>query len=146
VTEKREVPDEAAWDGYEDDLDVRYLHDLFYGKAIAEVLEHFSDGRSIERMDELLAAPRSIFQYYVFAFTEYVTSHEAEGDSDAAGSLLTLLEAREKRDPGSVSDIYHELAATLDFVATRQEHFDADVKIYGSFRERADRIRQVCTE
>ena len=58
--------------------------------------------------------------------------------------FLTLLEQREERDPGSVSAIYSELAEVVGFVETRQEYFDADVSIYGSFKKRAERIRRAC--
>ena len=144
MARKRKIPDKADWEGYEEDLDVRYFHKLVFGKTIEEVQSLFGEGRSIERMDELLFAPRRVFQYYVFAFATYVMSAQAEGDSDSASPFLALLEEREKRDPGSVSQIFSELADVVDFIAERQEYFDADPNIYGNFEERADRIREVC--
>ena len=138
------VPDAQAWRGYEDDLDVRHLHRLFFGKTIHEVQQYFGEGRSIERMDELLFAPRPVFQYYVHAFAEFLRSDEAKGDPDSAGPFLTLLEAREKRDPGSVCKIYDSLKGILAFLRDRQEYFDADVSIYGNLRDRVDDIARLC--
>lgn len=138
------IPDKADWEGYEADLEVKYLHKLFFGKSNAEVEKHFADGRAVERMDELLFAPRRVFQYYVHAFIAYLMSEEAKGDSDAASPFLSLLEAREKRDPVSVAAIYPVLAKSIDFVASHQEHFEADPSIYGDFRKRALHILELC--
>jgi len=140
----RKIPDEAAWEGYKDDLDVQYFHKLAFGKSIDDIQEYFGEGRSIERMDELLFSPRSVFQYYVFAFSKYVMSETAKGDPDTASPFLALLEEREKKDPGSVKDIYESLSEVIEFVASSQKYFDADRDIYGDFKERAERIRKVC--
>ena len=62
------VPDESDWHGYESDFDVRDLHGRFFGKSHGQVQEYFGEGRSISRMDELMFAPRPVFQYYVQSF------------------------------------------------------------------------------
>lgn len=138
------LPDDSAWYGYESDLDVRNLHDLFFGKTIDEVQVHFGEGNSIERMDELLFAPRPVFQYYVQAFARFVRSDQAVGDADSASPFLSLLKAREKRDPGSVRKILPLLEDALVLVAHGQAHFDAPVEIYGDFQARVQQIREVC--
>ena len=138
------IPDESAWYGYEDDLDVKWLHGLFYGKSNAEVQGYFGGGSSIERMDELLHAPRAVFQYYVHAFAAFVMSDQAQADPDSASPFLDLLATREERDPGSVAEIYSSLAACVDFVANNQAHFDADIDIYGDFKAKAQRVRNTC--
>jgi hypothetical protein len=129
------IPDVKDWAGYEEDLDVKYAHKLLFGKSIPEVIHHFARS-PIERADELLFMPRKAFQYYVFAFAEYLRTKESIGESDAASPFLNLLIAREKRDPGSVMEIYDALFPTIDFVSSNQERFDADPKIYGSFKEK----------
>lgn len=144
MTKKLKIPDKACWKGYDADLDVKYLCNLFFGKSVEEVQQYFGGTQSIERMDELLFSPRCVFQYYVHAFAKFVMSQKAIGDPDSASPFLSLLEAREKRDPGSVKDIYKSLSETVEFVASHQEYFDADVNIYGDFRELADRIRELC--
>jgi hypothetical protein len=140
------VPGPAEWAGYETDLDVRDAHRMLFGKTVQDAAtEHnFGGGRAISRMDELLFMPTRAFQYYVFAFAEYLMTGAAKGDPDAASPFLSLLEAREKRDPGSVAQIYEKLAPFVEYVGANQEHFDADQDIYGNFRERADGIRRAC--
>jgi len=138
------IPDESAWYGYEDDLDVKSMHDLFFGRSNTDVQKHFGGGSSIERADELLFAPRPVFQYYVHAFASFVMSQPAKGDPDSASPFLGLLESREERDPGSVKAIFESLVSCVDFIANNQTHFDADIDIYGDFKERALRVREKC--
>jgi hypothetical protein len=88
--------------------------------------------------------PRAAFQYYVFAFVEYIRSSEAEGDSDAGSVFLRLLASREKKDPGSVKTIYSELRETVSFVAGNQEYFDAAPDIYGSFNDLGAEVDRLC--
>jgi hypothetical protein len=143
-TQSTQIPDESAWFGYQDDLDVRYMHRLFFGKSIDEVLEYFEGGRAIERCSELLFAPRSVFQYYIQAFVKFLMSENAAGESDAASPFLDLLASREKEDPGSVSAIFSSLASCIDYVASNQAFFEANEDIYGNFQEKAARIRALC--
>ncbi len=145
MAKKRKIPDKAAWDDYKNDLDVQYFHKLAFGKSIDEIQRYFGGAHSIERMDELLFSPRPVFQYYIFAFAKYVMSEAAKGDADSASPFLFLLEEREKRDPGSVKEIYGSLSEVVDFVASHQAYFDADVDIYGNFQKRAEYIRRACT-
>ncbi len=135
------IPGEAEWRGYETDLDVKYARKLLFGKSIDEVQALFGGSRSIERAQELRYMPRGAFRYYVKAFAKFVTSEAARGDPDSASSFMRLLVTREERDPGSVAEVYSELAETIEFIASHQQHFDADHDIYGSFRELATKIR-----
>ena len=141
---EQQIPDKLAWEEYDKDLDVKYLYDMFFGKSIDNVQQYFGNTQSIERMDELLFAPRPVFQYYVHAFAKFVMSDMAAGDSDSANPFLSLLEVRETRDPGSVKDILGSLSEALDFVSSHQKYFDADVNLYGDFRDRVKRIREIC--
>jgi len=140
----RKVPGADAWLGYESDLDVRYAHKLMFGKSTSEVQGHFGGVMSIERADELLFMPRRAFQYYVFAFAEFVLSDGATGDADSASPFLRLLVNREKRDPGSVAQIYEDLVSVVDHVASNQIRYEADENIYGNFRELAVELKTLC--
>jgi hypothetical protein len=141
----RAIPDEAAWAGYDEDLDVQYAHHLLAGKSIDEVKYQFRDTFSIERASELLYAPRPVFQYYVFAFVAIFGSPaESVGESDCASVFLHFLCDREKRDPGSVADIWDELRGTVDHVANNQAFYDANLDIYGDFRDLAAELTALC--
>jgi hypothetical protein len=141
---KRKIPGAKEWHGYEADLDVRYAHKLLFGKSTSEVVTHFADARCIERADELLYMPRAAFQYYIFAFVEYIRSAQAAKDSDAGSVFLRLLADREKKDPGSVRAIYSELRDAVHFVAENQEYFAASPDIYGSFKDLGAEVDRLC--
>ncbi|NRF72471.1 hypothetical protein HLB44_36530 [Aquincola sp. S2] len=143
---RRKVPDASDWAGYKDDLDVRYAHKLMFGKSVDEVQDLFGQGRSIERASELLFTPRTVFQYYVFAFAAYVLSDAAAEDSDSASPFLLLLINREKRDPGSVREIYNRMEPIVQHVASRQEFYDADPNIYGNFKDHQVELAKLCNE
>lgn len=136
------VPDASVW-GDTDDLDVRWIRKLFFGKSLIEVQECFGSVNSIERADELLFAPDAVFRYYVRAFAMFVLSGRGRGDSDSASAFLGLLEARGKRDPVSVREVLPALANCLDVLAADQARFDADIGIYGDFAGRVRDIRDV---
>ena len=138
------IPGEAEWAGHEGDLDARYAHDKLFGKSIEQVQRLFGETDVLSRAEDLHFMPRAAFQYYVFAFAQFLLSERASGESDAASSFLQLLIARESEESGCVSDIYAELKPTVEFVASHQDRFDADLDIYGSFTELAERLQSMC--
>lgn len=140
----RRVPGAKEWQGYDADLDVRYAYKLLCGKLTSEVVQHFAGARCIERADELLFMPRAAFQYYIFAFVEYIRSAQAEKDSDAGSVFLRLLAGREQKDPGSVKAVYSELRETIDFVSSNQDYFNASPEIYGRFADLAAEVHRLC--
>jgi hypothetical protein len=137
------IPGAEEWAGHTD-VDASNVHAFWFGKSLDEVQEFFSGGRSIQRTDELLFMPRRAFQFYIFAFTQYVMSEAAVGDSDGASSFFGVLIAREKGDPGSVAQIYDQLQPTLEFVAESQSRFNADHHVHGDFREKAAELAKLC--
>ena len=141
---KRKIPGSIVWSGYKDDLDVKHAHKLFFGKPTSDVQQYFGGVQSIGRADELLYMPRQAFQYYVFAFADFVVSDKAIGDSDSASCFLRLLVAREERDSGSVSQVYSELLPAIECVASHQSRYGANQNIYGSFGELAERLNHLC--
>jgi len=146
MARRDKIPDKADWAGYETDLGVTHAHGIFFGKSIADVQQYFGGVQSIGRADELLFMPRRAFQYYVFAFADFVMSAGAHDDPDSASPFLRLLVAREERDPGSVSQIYARLMPTVDYIVAHQTQYDADPDIYGNFADHAARLRALCGE
>ena len=143
---QRKVPTAEDWSGYEADEEVTYAHRLFFGRTIAEVLDLFGGGRGIERASEFLYMPRRAFQYYIFAFAEFLMSDAAAGESDDASPFLRLLIDREEHDPGSVAEIYSDLEEVVEFIASHQDYFEADLTIYGDFSELAVTLRGLVGE
>jgi hypothetical protein len=140
---KERIPGAEEWAGYEGDFTARAAHSFWFGKSLDELQPHLDGGQSIHRGQELLYMPRGAFQFYVFAFAQYVMSEAAIGDPDGASCFLGYLAAREKRDPGSVAQIFGHLEPTVDFVAASQARFDARHDIYGDFTEKAEELKKL---
>jgi hypothetical protein len=137
------IPGPEEWAGYGDDFESRETIAIWFGKSLDDMQPGFPDSQSIQRAHELLHMPRRVFQFYIFAFAQYVMSETAIGDSDAASCFLNNLVAREQYDPGSVAHVYERLAPTVDFVAGSQPRFDADHDIYGDFAEKAEILKKL---
>jgi hypothetical protein len=137
------IPNETDWDGYQEDLDCVDFHDIAFGKSNDELQSYFQC-RGTLRFDELLRLPRRVFQYYIRGFASFLMTPSAEADSDSASIFLSLLSERERVDAGCVAQVYEYLYNAILFVASNQEYFDADPKIYGSFMRRAEEIDLAC--
>jgi len=137
------IPGADEWAGYKEDFTARNAHAIWFGKSLDDMQPLLTGGQSIQHAQELLYMPRRAYQFYIFAFAQYVMSDAAIGDSDGASSFLNHLVAREKRDPGSVAQIYARLEPTIDFVAASQARFDASHDNYGDFPEKAEALRKL---
>jgi hypothetical protein len=138
------IPDEDDWTGHERDLESNYAYRHMFGKSIDDVMYDFR-WCAIERGIELRSMPRTTFRSYVFAFAKLLNSPgEGVAQSDCASVFLNVLREREKSHPGSVAEIYPALRATIEHVAANQAFFDADVGIYGGFRDCAAEIEALC--
>jgi hypothetical protein len=138
------IPGAEEWARHNDDIDARNVHAFWFGKSLDDVQQYFAGGQSAQRGNELLFMPRRAFQFYIFAFAQYVMSDAAIGDAEGASAFLKFLTARETEDPGSVSQIYEPLQNTIEFVAESQSRFAAAHAAHGSFRERAAELAKLC--
>lgn len=138
------IPGADEWAGYEHEFAGDGTKALWFGKSLDDVQPFFEDAQSIQRAHELLGLPLAVYQFYVFAFAQYVMSDNAIGDSDAASCFLGNLIAREKQEPGSVASIFALLEPTVDFVAASQARYDADHDIYGDFAEKSEELKKLC--
>ena len=136
------IPGNEEWAGYKDDISAREAHRIWFGKSLDEMQPVISN-RSIVLITGLQFMPRPVFQFYIFAFVQYVMSEAAIGDADAASVFLNVLAAREKLDPGSVAEIYARLEPAVDFVAASQARFDASHDLYGDFAEKAEELKKL---
>lgn len=141
----RSMPTEADWEGRQDvDPDIAYAHWIFAGKTNDEVQVCFYKN-VIERADELQWMPTTPFQYYIFGFRDFVVAGRFAflDSSDAASSFLRLIEYKLEHQPDDILPVIDELMPAVSYVAKNQSLFEANLEIYGNFRERADRIKQL---
>lgn len=125
------IPTRAEW-GNLDDLDVKYGFKLYGGKSLEEVTPFFLRS-PIERVSELRFAPWEIFNYYVFWFANFLISDASKEEADSASCFLHLVLEKARAEPEKFRSLYPRLKSAVDIIAGRQEFYDADVCIYGSF-------------
>lgn len=137
------VPSEEDWGDYKSDLDQKYAHEIFFGKSLEETIPDF-ERNVIERVDELRFMPTTPFRYYLLALRNYVTSKSVLGNDmapDAASSFLNLVAEKLRDSFDSIAPVMDEIMPGVEYVASNQETYDADVDIYGDFAAKLAEIR-----
>ena len=138
------IPREEDWGDYNADLDQKHAHSVFAGRT-NEQMQPFFRRNPIEMTDELRWMPEVPFRYYMLGFRDFVMARDFDflDGSDAASCFLTLVLEKLERQPRHVLPIMPELLSALEFVANNQALFNADESIYGNFREKLARIREL---
>lgn len=145
---KRNIPSEEDWGNYQDDLDQNYAHGIFAGRDLTQVMSAFARS-SIERAEELRFMPTIPFQYYIFSFCEFVTSSEVltlnDGldASDAASCFLNLVIYKLKHQKSDIEPVIGDVMPFVERVALNQSLYDADIDIYGDFKEKLFLIQKL---
>jgi hypothetical protein len=137
------IPSEEDWGDYKSDLDQKYAHEIFFGKSLEETIPDF-ERNVIERVDELRFMPTIPFRYYLLALRNYVTSKSALANDmapDAASSFLNLIAEKLRDSFDSIAPVMDEIMPAVEYVASNQEAYDADVDIYGDFAAKLAEIR-----
>jgi len=129
-----DIPEEKDWGNWKDDLDVRYAHGNFAGKSISEAIELFVE-HSLHYQEDLQWMPIIPFQFYIHAYMEYIISERSKEDSDGASCYLRLIKLKLENEPEQVLNIFELLLPSLRAVADRQNFYDANIEIYGDFKE-----------
>ena len=138
------IPTEDDWENYQDDLDAKYAHKIFFGKTNNEVQEDFK--RSvIERASELSFMPIKPFQYYVLGFKQFIEIRDFNqfDDADAASCFIRLVESMLTKKRNFIKPVLNELMPTVRHIAENQSAYDADEQIYGSFKEIYQNIQKL---
>ena len=116
------IPTLKEWGKYDNDLDLKEIHKLFFGKSNSDVYYYYKNMACISRADELLFLNKKVFQYYIYSFVLYLLSDLGKDDDEAKEVFLSLLISREKHDSKSVCEIY-EKKVKIECI---DENFDKD--------------------
>jgi hypothetical protein len=140
-----QIPSEQDWGNYKSDLDQKYAYQEFFGKNLDQAMSRFEQC-VIEATDELRFMPSVPFRYYLLAFKNYVTSKQvlkSSMASDAASCFLNLIKKKLQEDPESIKPVMKDLLPAVEYVATNQKTFDADIDIYGDFTKELSEIMRL---
>ncbi len=130
------IPTQADWESESWDLDTQQAHRQFGGKSFEEAIELFKEN-AIHYQEDVCFMPRACFPFYARAYMAYLLSDASKDDSDGANCFFGFVKIRAEEIVRTGS-LYLAVADTLRHIATRQDWYDADQSIYGSFVEHAD--------
>jgi len=127
---KFSIPNQDNWSQYKENLDGKYLYEIFYGKSFEDVWQYFYTDVSMSKGHELLYAPKPIFQYYIHSFILFLLSDDATNEPDSPSVFLNLLISKEYNNPKSVAEIFHILNVAVEYISNHQDLFDSDIDIW----------------
>ena len=134
------IPTKADWGGEPAALEAEAAFENFFGKSFEEA-EAMFQANALRYQEDLIYMPAAAFNFYAPAFAAYVTSEQAEFDSDGASTFLGLVDYMLRESPGVLAaSTLKLLVDAAGVVAHRPEFYDADEGIYGSFPLRYERI------
>ena len=137
------VPSETDWRSEPWDLDIPYAYEHFAGKSFEEAVKLFEEN-SLCYQEDIMFMPRACFPFYARAYMAYLRSGASNGDSDGASCFFGLAEVRVE-DIRSDLSLLADFTHCLDHLAKRQDFYEADVDIYGSFADQAKRAKRKLT-
>ena len=133
-------PSEQDWRSEPWDLDVPYAYEHFNGKSLDEAEALFAENAMLYQED-LMFMPEKCFAYYVHAYINYLMSSNSKGDSDGASCFFSLYSVRKKEFASGGRELIARTIELMEEMKGKQQWYDADLGIYGSFEEKADVIK-----
>lgn len=122
------------------DLDEKKAIDHFLGKGISDAEALFRE-HSIYYSNDLLWMGPVAFRFYLPAFTGYLKSPEAAGDSAGLHSLIILIEAKMPDDAASLVSVKDELLLCLDHCIANYSKFEVNADVYGDLKGKLVEIK-----
>jgi len=130
-----QIPTEDDWRSEPFCLDIACAYRNFLGKNLEEARALFVEN-AFRYEGDLKFMPYACFQYYLRAYLNYLTSDDSQGDADGASCFFGLINQRSP-ELANNRELRQQVCETLAHVGTRQDWYDADEEIDGSFREKA---------
>ena len=122
-------------DPQSDDLDERHAAEMFLGKTPEQAEAMFREN-FLYYQEELFYMRTPAFRFYVLPAIRYVLCEDANGDSDAASTLCSLLESRLEGDPDALRSIAPIVLDAIDKILREFDRFDCSAEIYGDVPSR----------
>lgn len=146
MTHEKHPPHQEEW-GDINDRDVYSAYELFFGKDNNSMQPEFQKNM-IMRCFDLRAMPINVFKYYIFSLKAYVETGDCDELDlpDSASHLLELVMEKSEAHAEEMKSIYPALKELLDHIANNQDKYDADIDIYGDFKEINKRITTLLGE
>ncbi len=136
------IPTSTDWGEINhEDLDADWAYKRFLGKSFDEAVAMFQEN-ALYYQEDLQSMPASAFNFYAPALVKYITSPQAAGDSDGASSFLHMVSWMLKTRRNIISpETELLLVGAAEQISRNQTFYEADVSIYGEFRDVYAEIR-----
>ena len=144
VFKMHKVPSEKDWGNYKENFDSLYAYEMFFGKTNDDMQESFQVN-VIERVDNLRWMPGKAFQYYIFGLKDYVMNgaFDFSDEADASSCFLDLIIEKQENQSDYIYPVLQDLMEAIEYIGNHQSEFDADENIYGSFKGKLERIKEL---
>lgn len=130
------VPSEEDWRSEPWDLDTQCAHEHFAGKTREDALLLF-EKCALFYQEDLTWMPRACLPFYLNVYIDYLESGTAASDSDAASCFYGLVDVRRETLITFGDPLLNRVITILERLPEKQDWFDADEEIYGSFEKRS---------
>ncbi len=131
------IPTEVDWRSEVWGIDTPNAYGNFFGKDRQEAFQLFVEN-AIHYQEDVMFMPVICFRYYIFSYMNYLLSNESKDDSDGANCFFGLIEIRADDILESEPSLAERISYVLLHLKDKQEWYDADESIYGSFITQAD--------
>jgi hypothetical protein len=140
---RQQVPTEQDWGNYQSDLDQNDAYKAFHNKTNQEMQSYFRK-TTLGATGDLRWMPKIPFQYYMIGFRDFITAEIFEPGyaSDATSCFLNLIIDKLENHPDFIVAIMPDLMPTIEFVASHQARFKANIDIYGNFHKKLKQIQK----
>ncbi len=130
------IPGAEEWAGYEDDFDARETHAFWFGKSLDDMQSSSRTANPYSAATNCCSCRDAVFQFYIFAFAQYVMSEAAIGDSDAASCFLEFPDRLARSAiPAAWPQVLRSVCSPpIEFVAGARHVSMPSHDIYGDFR------------
>lgn len=134
------IPSKEDW-GDLSDRDVFEAFEFFSGKSNDELQSAFKRN-VMQRCSNLRWMPIYPFSYYILGLKQYIESndHGLLDLPDAVSCFIELVEEKATANSNEMKLIYSKIKEFVEHLVSHQMQYEADIDIYGDFKENGVRI------
>lgn len=144
---KKNVPTEDDWGDVSRDFDINEAYLYFSGKTNEDILKHL-EKNALEIMELYRFMPEIPFHYYFLGFVCYIKSEKFSiiDASDITSYFLDITLDILRSKPNKILSIIGEVMPIVEYVAFNQNRYKAPVDIYGDYRVKLLKIKEIIEE
>lgn len=124
-----------------ENLDEKLAAEHFLGKTLREAENLFREN-AIHYAGDLMWMGDAAFAFYFMAFSRYLKSSHADGDSDALNSLASIIAFRVEHEPKSIVGVRRDVLSVLSYCVDHFPKFAVNEAIYKDLRDKLVQLQK----